>query len=125
MEVNGQLVLMRKEDGFLNATQIITLAKRNDSECKYIIELIKRETMVEVLPATVGIPYPHSWINPQHGRTLCEHLGLEQKLQPLIDYGRRFEREKAWRKPVKRLQNGRIAIRRSPALGTTPYTSAA
>jgi len=27
MEVNGQRVLMQKEDGFLNATQIITLAK--------------------------------------------------------------------------------------------------
>lgn len=93
MEVNGQLVLMRKEDGFLNATQIITLAKKNDSERKYILELIKQETKVEVLPATAGIPYPHSWINLQHGRILCGYLGLEQKLQPLIDYGRRFQRE--------------------------------
>ena len=56
MEVNGQLVLMRKEDGFLNATQVITLAKKNESERKYILELIKQETKVEVLPATVGIP---------------------------------------------------------------------
>lgn len=110
MEVNGQLVLMRKEDGFLNAIQIITLAKKNDSERKYILELIKQETKVEVLPATVGIPYPHSWINLQHGRNLCGHLGLEQKLQPLIDYGRRFQREtvepiydyltEVWQRPI-------------------------
>ena len=93
MEVNVQLVLMRKEDGFLNATRIITLAKKNDSECKYVLELLNQETKVEVLPATVGIPYPHSWINLQHGRILCGHLGLEQKLRPLIDYGCRFQRE--------------------------------
>ena len=75
-----------------------------------ILELIKQETKVEVLPATVGIPYPHSWINLQHGRNLCGHLGLEQKLQPLIDYGRRFQREtvepiydyltEVWQRPI-------------------------
>ena len=31
---------------------------------------------------------PHSWINFQYGRILCKYLGLEQKLQPLLDYGR-------------------------------------
>ena len=87
MEVNGQLVLMRKEDGFLNATQIITLAKKNDSERKYILGRINQNTKVEVLPATKGIPYPHSWINFPYGRILCKYLGLEQKLQPLLDYG--------------------------------------
>lgn len=29
---------MRKEDDFLNITQIITLAKKNNSERKYILE---------------------------------------------------------------------------------------
>ncbi len=88
MKVNGQLVLMRKEDGFLNATQIIMLAKKNDSECKYILGRINQNTKVEVLPATKGIPYPHSWINFPYGRILCKYLGLEQNLQPLLDYGR-------------------------------------
>ena len=88
MKVNGQLVLMRKEDGFLNATQILTLAKKNDSERKYILERINQNTKVEMLPATKGIPYLHSWINFQYGRILCKYLGLEQKLQPLLDYGR-------------------------------------
>ena len=87
MKVNGQLVLMRKEDGFLNATQIIMLAKKDDSECKYILGRISRNTKVEVLPATKSIPYPHSWINFQYGRILCKYLRLEQKLQPLLDYG--------------------------------------
>lgn len=60
MKVNNQLVLMRKEDDFLNATQIIMLAKKNNSECKYILGRINQNTKVEVLPATKGIPYPHS-----------------------------------------------------------------
>lgn len=88
MEVNGQLVLRRKEDSFLNATQIITLAKKNDCERKYILERMSQNTKVEVLPATKGIPYSHSWINLLYGRILCKYLGLEQKLQPLLGYGR-------------------------------------
>ena len=62
MKVNGQLVLMRKEDGFLNATQIVTLAKKNDSECKYsyILGRINQNTQVEQLPAAKSIPYLHS-----------------------------------------------------------------
>ena len=72
MKVSGQLVLMRKEDGFLNATQIIMLAKKNDSECKYILGRINQNTKVEVLPATNRIPYPHSWINFPYGRILCK-----------------------------------------------------
>ena len=88
MIINGQLVLIRKEDGFFNATQIITLAKKNDRERRYILERLNQNTKVEVLPGTKGVPYPHSWINFEYGRILCKYLGLEQKLQPLLDYGR-------------------------------------
>ena len=88
IKVDGQLVLMRKEDGFLNATQIITLAKKKDSEREYILGRISLYTKVEVLPATKGIPCPHSWINFRYGRILCKYLGQERKLQPLLDYGR-------------------------------------
>ena len=87
MKVNGQLVLMQKEDGFLNATQIIMLPKKNDSECKYILGRINQNTKVKVLPATKHFSYPHSWINFPYGRIVCKYLGLEQKLQPLLDYG--------------------------------------
>ena len=93
MEFDNKAVMMRKEDGFLNATQIIALANKNNSERKYILGLIKQKTKVEVLPATAGIPYSHSWINFQHGRILCKHLGLDEKLQPLIDCGAKFQRE--------------------------------
>ena len=72
----------------VNATQILTLAKKNDSERKYILGRINQNTKVEVLSATKGIPYPHSWISFPYGRILCKYLGLEQKLQPLLDYGR-------------------------------------
>ena len=81
---------MRKEDCFLNATQIITLAKKNNSERKYLLGLMKEKTKVEVFPAAVGMPHLYSWVNFQHGRILCKHLQLDRELQPLIDYGRRF-----------------------------------
>lgn len=78
---------MRKEDCFLNATQIITLADKNDTQRKRILSLIRQKTTVEVCSAIAGIPYSTSWVNFQHGRVLCSYLGLEQELEPLIDYG--------------------------------------
>jgi len=100
VEIDDQAVLMRKEDGFLNATQIISLANKNDSERRNIMTLLKEKTTVEVLPPTAGIPYSHSWINFQHGQILLKHLGLEQKLQPLIDHGRKFQCDSETVKPI-------------------------
>ena len=84
---------MRKEDCLLNATQILTLANRTSNDRKSILRLMKEQTVIEnLLPAT-GIPWRHSWVNFLHGRILCQHLKLEQKLKPLIDYGLEVQRD--------------------------------
>ena len=90
MKVEDKIVLMRKEDCFLNATQIITLAQKNKAERQSILELIKKQTKVEVHPSTKGIPYSCCWIDFRHGRALCKLLQLEQELQPLLNYGQRL-----------------------------------
>lgn len=84
---------MRKEDCFLNATQILTLANKNDSDRKYLLSLMKKQTEVQVLPPVTDIPYSCSWVNFQHGLILCQHLKLEHQLQPLINYGLRAQRD--------------------------------
>ena len=87
MKVNGQQVLMRKEDGFLNATQIITLAEKDRNKRKTILERMKKHTNVDVKSSLKG----GSWVNPQHARILCKHLGLERQLQPLLEYAQRLQ----------------------------------
>ena len=86
MKVNGQQVLMRKEDGFFNATQIITLAEKDRNERKTILERMKKHTNVDVKKSKGG-----SWVNPQHARILCKHLGLERQLQPLLECAQRLQ----------------------------------
>ena len=77
---------MRKEDGLLNATQILTLANTNSNDRMSILRLMKEQTVIEKVSPAVDIPWRHSWVNFQHGRILCKHLKLEQELKPLIDY---------------------------------------
>ncbi|KAI4122902.1 MAG: hypothetical protein LQ341_007256 [Variospora aurantia] len=93
MRIDNKTVLMRKEDCFLNATQILTLANKNASDRKYLISLVKEQTKIQVLPATAGVPHPCSWVNFQHGLILCKYLELEHQLQPLINYGLRAQRD--------------------------------
>lgn len=54
---------------------------------------MKEQTVIEKVSPAVGIPWRHSWVNIQHGRILCKHLKLEQKLEPLIDYGLEIQRD--------------------------------
>lgn len=86
VKIDDKAVLMRKEDGFLNATQIISLAKKSESERGHILRLLERKTKVEMLLSIKGIGHVTSWVNFQHGRILCKDFGLEENLQPLIEY---------------------------------------
>lgn len=91
MSINNKVIMMRKEDCSLNATQIMALANKNATERKYILGLMKeKKSKVVVTPPTVAISYPSSWVDFQHGRVLCKHLGMEEELQPLVNYGLRF-----------------------------------
>ncbi|KAL8816167.1 MAG: hypothetical protein Q9223_004776 [Gallowayella weberi] len=93
LETDNKIILMRKEDCFLNATQILTLANKNANDRKYLLSLMKEQTEVQVLPPVTDIPYSCSWVNFQHGLILCQHLKLEHQLQPLISYGLRAQRD--------------------------------
>ncbi len=86
MRVEDQIVLLRKTDCFLNATQIITLAKKDKNERKTILDKMKKHTKVDVKKSAGG-----SWVNLQHVRILCKHLGLERQLQPLLEYAQRLQ----------------------------------
>ncbi len=78
---------MRKEDCLLNASQILTLTNKNPSDIQHLLQLMEQSIKVEVLPPILGIAPSCSWVNFEHGQILCKHFGLEQELQPLIDYG--------------------------------------
>lgn len=86
MRVEDQIVLLRKTDCFLNATQIITLAEKDKNERKTILDKMKKHTKVDVKKSAGG-----SWVNLQHVRILCKHLGLERQLQPLLEYAQRLQ----------------------------------
>ena len=86
MRAEDQIVLLRKKDCFLNATQIITLAEKDKNERKTILDKMKKHTKVDVGKTAGG-----SWVNLQHARILCKHLGLERQLQPLLEYAQRLQ----------------------------------
>ena len=90
MRFEDKIVLLRKEDCFLNATQIIKLASKGKSERQKILTIIKKATNVDVHPPSKSLPYPCSWVDFRHGRSLCKFLELEQVLQPLLNYGQRL-----------------------------------
>ena len=86
MRVEDQIVFLQKTDCFLNATQIITLAKKDKNERKTIFDKIKKHTKVDVKKSAGGF-----WVNLQCIRLLCKHLEWERQLQPLLEYAQRLQ----------------------------------
>ena len=89
MIVEDQTMLLRKEDCFLNATQIIKLAKKDKNARKVMLEKMKKHTKVDVKRFDVRSAICGSWVNLQHGQTLCKHLGLERQ-HDLLCYNARL-----------------------------------
>ncbi|KAL9124034.1 MAG: hypothetical protein Q9217_006594 [Psora testacea] len=89
--IEDKIVLMRKEDCFLNATQILALTKKDSSENERLLQRMGQSIKVEVLPPIGGLAYSCAWVNFEHGQILCKHYGLEQELQPLIDHGLHYK----------------------------------
>ena len=83
---------MRKKDCFLNASQILTLTNKNPSDIEQLLQRIQQAVKVEVLPPLAGIASSSSWVSFEHGQIICKGLGLEQKLQPLVEYGLEIQR---------------------------------
>jgi len=46
---------MRKDNCFLNITQILTLANKNNNKRKYILNIIKKRTTIEILSLITNI----------------------------------------------------------------------
>lgn len=104
IKIEDKTVLMRKEDCFLNATQILMLTNKSPSDSKHLLQLMERKIKVEILPPLVGVPYSCSWVNFENGRTICQHFGLEQELQPLIDHGLKLQRGD-YSKPIEHVND--------------------
>lgn len=102
--IEGKIVLMRKEDCSLNATQILTLTNKTPSDREHLLQLMEQSIKVEVLPPIAGIVSSCSWVNFEHGHILCKHFGLEQELQPLINHGLRLQRDD-YSKPMEHVDN--------------------
>lgn len=89
--IEDQVILLRKEDCFLNVTQIIKLAKKDSNKRKSILNKIKKYTKVDVKKADEKKTICGSWVNLQHGRILCNFLSLERQLQSLLEYTQRLQ----------------------------------
>lgn len=61
--VNKKLVLMRKEDFFIDATQIIALANKESGERQKILLLLKEKTEAKIDSPEVPLHSRYSWIN--------------------------------------------------------------
>ncbi len=104
IKIDDKIVLMRKEDCLLNASQILTLTNKNFGDIEHLLQLMEQSIKVEVLPPIAGIASSCSWVNFEHGQILCKHFGLEQELQPLIDHGLKLQRDN-YSKPVEYVNN--------------------
>ena len=83
MRLDGQIVLVRKQDHTINATQIVKLAHKSLGEQHNILKRLRRERGHKIRP--VG-KTQNTWICIQCGKELCVELGLEEKLWPLLEH---------------------------------------
>lgn len=84
MTVDGQIVLMRKQDRTINATQILKLTHKSSDARRKKLDSLRRENEYEIRPFRRR---PNTWISIQRGKQLCVELKLEEKLRPLLDHG--------------------------------------
>lgn len=56
IKIDNKIVLIRKEDCLLNATQIVELANTNSNDRAFILRLMKEETVIEKVSSAIDIP---------------------------------------------------------------------
>jgi hypothetical protein len=88
LEIRGRKATIHKADFWLNATQILILANKNEKQRRYALDLMSKHTEVEVQKANKWNHISCSWVCCVHGRLLCEALKLEKVLEPILEYGR-------------------------------------
>ena len=112
MEVNGVAVMRRRNDSWLNATQILKVAGIEKGKRTKVLE---KEILVgehEKVQGGYG-KYQGTWIKFERGLEFCRQYGVEEMLRPTFDlrYGSRWRdcRTRWYGHTYKRASNGSAA----------------
>jgi regulatory protein SWI6 len=85
MEVNGTVVMRRRSDSWLNATQILKVAGVDKGKRTKVLD---KEILIgehEKVQGGYG-KYQGTWINYRRGVEFCRQYGVEELLRPLLEY---------------------------------------
>ena len=85
MEVNGIAVMRRRNDSWLNATQIIKVAGVDKGKRTKILEKEIQTGEHEKVQGGYG-KYQGTWIKFERGVEVCRQYGVEEILRPLLTY---------------------------------------
>ncbi|KAK8033551.1 Start control cdc10 [Apiospora marii] len=85
MEVNGIAVMRRRNDSWLNATQILKVAGVDKGKRTKILEKEIQTGEHEKVQGGYG-KYQGTWIKFERGVEVCRQYGVEELLRPLLTY---------------------------------------
>ena len=85
MEVNNVAVMRRRNDSWLNATQILKVAGVDKGKRTKILEKEIQTGEHEKVQGGYG-KYQGTWIKFDRGLQVCRQYGVEELLQPLLTY---------------------------------------
>ncbi|KAJ5576075.1 hypothetical protein N7535_003001 [Penicillium sp. DV-2018c] len=85
MEVNGVAVMKRREDSWLNATQILKVAGVVKARRTKTLEKEIAAGQHEKVQGGYG-KYQGTWVNYHRGVDLCREYNVEEVLRPLLEY---------------------------------------
>ncbi|KAF2722910.1 apses-domain-containing protein, partial [Polychaeton citri CBS 116435] len=85
MEVGGVACMRRRNDGWLNATQILKIAGVDKGKRTKVLEKEILTGEHEKVQGGYG-KYQGTWISYRRGREFCRQYGVEDVLRPLLDY---------------------------------------
>src|SRR2546423_3048858 len=83
MIIRRHAVSMRTQDFHVNASQTLTAANLNHAERKKWLRKLKQRGVANPYPAKA---HPNLWVPFRDGVFLCQAVGLEEDLMPLLSY---------------------------------------
>ncbi|KAK6507447.1 transcriptional regulator swi6 [Arthrobotrys musiformis] len=85
MTVNNVAVMRRRDDDWLNATQILKVAGVEKGKRTKVLEKEILTGVHEKVQGGYG-KYQGTWINFERGKEFCRRYGVEDVLRPLLEY---------------------------------------
>ena len=85
MSINEMIVMRRRTDSWLNATQILKIAGVDKGKRTKVLEKEIISGEHEKVQGGYG-RYQGTWINYKRGRDFCRAYGVEDLLRPLLEY---------------------------------------